>query len=143
MPQTGGTIMREFRSGLGTQTRWWALVGAAGAVSIVGCLLPIKIVDRYLDEPNGAQNLAEWHVRTDAGWLMPADLGRHFRLQPPGGDLQHITDCDVLDGADCYYAGSPLGAVTPLKEWERAGYDDALLCEFLAGYYREVFGEDA
>jgi hypothetical protein len=135
--------MGEFRPGLGTQTRWWALIGAAGAVSIAGRLLPIKIADGYLDEPNGSHNLAKWYVRTDADWLIPADLGRHFRLQPPGDDLQHITDCDVLNGADCYYAGSPRGAVTPLKEWERAGYDDAVLREFLAGYYHEVFGEIA
>jgi|SRR3954451_11609480 hypothetical protein len=105
--------MGEFRSGHGMHSKWWALVGAAGAVSVAGRLLPIKIVDRYLDEPNGVQNLAKWYVRTDAGWLMPADLGRHFRQQPPGGDLERITGCDVLDGADCYYAALPLGAVKP------------------------------
>jgi hypothetical protein len=135
--------MGQFRSGLGMHTKWWALVGAAGAVSVAGRLLPIKIADRYVDVLNGVQNLAELYVRTDAGWLMPADLGRHFRVQPPGGDLQHITGCDVLNGADCYYAALPRGAVTPLREWERAGYDDAVLREFLADYYRAVFGEDA
>jgi hypothetical protein len=30
-----------------------------------------------------------------------------------------------------------------VREWEHAGYDDAVLREFLDGYYRAVFGEDA
>lgn len=113
----------------------WAVVGHAGAVNLSAMLLPAALSSPVLDAANEALDF----VRTDGGWLMPADLGLH-RPDPHGG-LQRMDDCPWLDGG-CWYGGSSLAAWEPFKEWERRGFDDAVLKAILTVYYTDQFDEE-
>ena len=120
-------------------TTWWSVAGAAGAVSLAAMLWPRVLTTAHSDEANEALGM----VRTDAGWLMPMDLGEHHREGDPRGGLQYMDRCPLFDEEGCWYGGSSLAAWAPLKEWERRGFDDGYLEAFLRDDYIAVFGTDA
>jgi hypothetical protein len=117
----------------------WALIGEQGATSLSAMLYP-----RESGTPLGSEGRARelGFVLTDAGWLMPTDLGLHCRQDDPRAGLLAMDECPWLE-APCWYGGSSLASWAPMAEWERSGFRDGVIQRVLEAYYAGHFGEDA
>lgn len=80
-------------------TTWWAVVGDAGAVHLAAMLWPAVLTTPSSDAANAAMGM----VRTDAGWLMPVDLGEHRQIDDRRAGLVRMEDCPLL--GSCWYGG--------------------------------------
>lgn len=127
---------RTEKLGDGTESRVeWALVGPHGAVTLLGLLLPSWLRSDNVDEASSLLGF----VRTDAGWLMPADLGVHRPPEDYQPGMVRMEECPWLGEGGCWYEGSGLAAWGPLAEWELRGFDDAVLETVLRAFYAESF----
>lgn len=127
----------------GARTQW-SVAGERGAVSVMVQLYPPELVDRYdATMPGGVDEWARMFgaVLTDAGWLVPIDLGEHHRLDDPRAGLSRMDECPALDGAPCWYGSQLFGSYEPVRLWADAGLDDEVLRRWLIDRYAHVFGE--
>lgn len=114
----------------------WGLVGDLGAVTLSGLLLPGVLESPAVGE---ASELLGF-IPTDAGWLMPADLGLHRPEEDPRGGLQWMEECHWLPEG-CWYGGSGLAAWEPFQWWQESGFDERVLEDVLRAHYAASFGE--
>lgn len=69
--------------------------------------------------------------------ITPVDLGYHSR-EPLYPDQSSRDDCELLDGAKCYYDGSSLQAAGLFREWITSK-DDNIIWKELQEHYEYRF----
>lgn len=114
----------------------WVVNGPAGAVTLAAMVWP-PVLTAQLEVEDSAL-LRDW-VRTDAGWLVPSELGTHHRAEPEYPEAYSFEEDCPFTGFECWYGGSSLGAYRPLKTWEQAGFDDRYLEKYLCNRYEGEF----
>jgi hypothetical protein len=117
---------------------WWYLRGQAGAVQLMGSLMPdigVMGPDRKV-----TARILGW-IQTDAGYFAPWDLGFHSPKSLYGPDIKPFDDdCEII-GGPCWYDGSSLNAEAPFKRWAEGGFDDKIIRQELEYYYALTFYE--